>query len=160
MILWLSKPRVILGIPWLKKQNPRINWNCLSMTLPLSPCHHVPYHAHYLGLDVDHELSQLFSSLSPTKDDWSLCEYHLLAGGSKEQINKITILTQLAQANKPKEIPVPDFCTDFADVFFEKTCNILPPHWCFNHVIELKDSFVPKNSLQPLWTHCHVFWFL
>ena len=23
MILWLSKPRVILGMPWLKKWNPR-----------------------------------------------------------------------------------------------------------------------------------------
>ena len=27
MILRLSKPRVILGMPWLKKWNPRINWD-------------------------------------------------------------------------------------------------------------------------------------
>ena len=45
MILQLSKPRVILGMPWLKKWNPRIDWNHLSMTLPLSPCSHIPYHA-------------------------------------------------------------------------------------------------------------------
>ena len=103
MILRLSKPRVILGIPWLKKCNPKINWDCLSMTLPSSPQSHIPYHAHYLGLDADHELSQLFSSSSPAKDDWSLREYRLLAGGSVEQINKVTISTQLAQAEKPRK---------------------------------------------------------
>ena len=131
-------------MPWLKKWNPKIDWNCLSMTLLSSPLSHIPYHACYLGLDADHELSQLFSSLSPAEDDWSLCEYHLLAGGSEEQINKVTISTQLAQAEKPKEIPVPNFCTDFTDVFSEKTYNVLPPHRPFNHTIELKDSFVPK----------------
>ena len=128
MILRLSKLRVILGMPWLKKWNPKINWDHLSMTLPLSPHSHIPYHARYLSLNADHELSQLFSSSSPAEDDWSLHEYRLLAGGPKEQINKITISTQLAQAEKPKEIPVPSFCTDFTDVFSEKTYNILPPH--------------------------------
>ena len=151
MILQLSKPRVILGMPWLKKWNPRINWNCLSMTLPSSPCSHIPYHAQYLGLDAAHELSQLFSSSSPAEDDWSLCEYHLLAGGSEEQINKVTISMQLAQAEKPREIPVPHFCTHFSDVFLEKTYNVLPPHRPLNHTIELKDSFVPKIAkVYPL----------
>ena len=131
-------------MPWLKKWNLKINWNCLSMTLPSSPHSHIPYHARYLGLDANHELFQLLSSLSPAEDDWSLCEYHLLAGGSEEQINKITITTKLTQAEKPKEIPVPNFCTDFTDVFSEKTYNILPPHQSFNHTIELKASFVPK----------------
>ena len=128
MILRLSKPHVILGMPWLKKWNLKIDWSHLSMTLPPSPCHHIPYHAHYLGLDVDHELSQLFSLQSSAKDDWSLCEYHLQAGGSGEQTNRITISTQLTQADKPKEIPVSNFCTDFTDVFSEKMYNILPPH--------------------------------
>ena len=121
MILRLSKPRVILGMPWLKKCNPKINWNRLSMILPSSPRSHIPYHACYLGLNADHELFQLFSSLSPAEDDWSLCEYCLLAGGSEEWINRITISTQLAQAEKPKETPVPNFCTDFTNVFLEKT---------------------------------------
>ena len=105
MILQLSKPRVILGMPWLKKWNPRINWDRLSMTLPSSPCSHILYHACYLGLDADHELFQLFSSLSCAEDDWSLHEYCLQAGGSNEQINKVTISMQLAQAEKPREAP-------------------------------------------------------
>ena len=120
------------------------------MTLPSSSHHHIPYHAHYFGLNVDHELSQLSSSLSPAEDDWSLCEYHLLAGGSMEQINKITISTLLTQADKPKEIPIPNFCINFADIFSEKTYNILPPHWSFDHTIKLKDSFVLKIATVHL----------
>ena len=127
MVLQLSKPQVILGMPWLKKWNPKIDWNHLSMTLPSSPHHHIPYHACYLGLNADHELSQLFSLQPSAEDDWSFREYCLQARGSGEQINKITILTQLAQADKPKETPISDFCSDFTDVFSEKTYNILPP---------------------------------
>ena len=58
---------------------------------------------------------------------------------------------QLAQMEKPREIPVPNFCTDFTNVFSEKTYNLLPPHWPFDYAIELKDSFIPKISkVYPL----------
>ena len=121
------------------------------MTLPSSPRSHIPYHAQYLSLNADHELFQLFSSLSPAEDDWSLREYCLLAGGSDQQINKVTISTQLTQAEKPKEIPVPNFCADFSNVFSEKTYNVLSPHRPFDHTIELKDTFVPKIAkVYPL----------
>ena len=86
----------------------------------------------------------LATSSPPVKDDWSLHEYRLRTGGANEHINNITISTQLTQADKPKDIPVPNFCSSFADVFSEQTYDILPPHRPFNHTIELKDSFVPK----------------
>ena len=50
-----------------------------------------------------------------------------------------------------KDVPVPDFCSSFADVFSEQTYNTLPPHHPFDHTIELKDSFVPKIAkVYPL----------
>ena len=153
MILRLNTPRVILGIPWLKKWSPMIDWPRLSMTIPSLPHLPIPYHARYLGLDADHELSSLIETVSPpAEDDWSsLCEYRLWTGGANKYINKITILTQLAQADKPKDILVPDFCSSFADVFSEQTYDILPPHCPFDHTIELKDSFIPKiTKVYPL----------
>ena len=122
------------------------------MTIPLFPHPSIPYHTQYLGLDADHELSSLLATSSPpVKDDWSLCEYCLWTGGANEHINKITISTQLTQADKPKNIPVPDFCSSFANVFSEQTYDILPPHRSFDHTIELKDSFVPKIAkVYPL----------
>ena len=68
MLIKLSQPQVILGLPWLKKWNPKINWNRFSMTLPLSPHHHIPYHIWYLRLDAHHKLSQLFTLWSPAED--------------------------------------------------------------------------------------------
>ena len=122
------------------------------MTIPLFPNTSIPYHARYLGLDADHELSSLLAISSPSvKDDWSLCEYRLWTGGANEYINKVTLSTQLAQAIKPKDIPIPDFCSSFADVFSEQTYNTLPPHHPFDHTIKLKDSFVPKIAkVYPL----------
>ena len=122
------------------------------MTIPSFPDTSIPYHARYLGLDADHELSSLLAIRSPpVEDDWSLCEYCLQTGGTDEHINKITISTQLAQTDKPKAVPIPDFCSSFADVFSEQTYNILPPHRPFDHTIKLKDSFVPKIAkVYPL----------
>ena len=115
------------------------------MTIPSSPHPFIPYHARYLGLDADHELSSLLATSSPpVEDNWSLRGYCLRTGGANEHINKITISTQLAQADRPKDIPVPDFCSSFANVFSEQTYDILPPHHPFDHTIKLKDSFVPK----------------
>ena len=54
-------------------------------------------------------------------------------------------------AEKPKETPIPDFCADSANIFSEKTYNQLPPHQTFDHVIDLKDIFVPKIAkVYPL----------
>ena len=129
-----------------------IDWPHLSMTIPSLPHLPIPYHARYLGLDADHELSLLIAiASSPAEDDWSLREYCLRTGGANKQISKITISTQLAQAETPKDIPVPDFCSSFANVFSEQTYDILPPHCPFDHTIELKDSFIPKiTKVYPL----------
>ena len=129
-----------------------IDWPRLSMTIPLLPHLPIPYHARYLGLDADHEISSLLATgPPPAEDDWSLREYHLRTGGMNEHINKITISAQLAQADKPKDIPIPNFCSSFADIFSEQTYDILPPHRPFDHTIELKDSFVPKIAkVYPL----------
>ena len=54
-------------------------------------------------------------------------------------------------AEKSKEVPIPDFRTDFANVFSEKTYNQLPSHRTFDHAINLKDTFIPKIAkVYPL----------
>ena len=52
--------------------------------------------------------------------------------------------TSYRNMDRPKDIPVPEFCINFADVFSEKTYHVLPPHHSFDLTIELQDSFVPK----------------
>ena len=53
-----------------------------------------------------------------------LCEYP----PQGEDIAKITISMELAISEQPKNISIPTFCSDFANVFAESTHNPLPPH--------------------------------
>ena len=48
MIVRLGQPQVILGMPWLRKWNPKINWDWFSLTLPPTSWQDMLYHAWYL----------------------------------------------------------------------------------------------------------------
>ena len=67
-------------------------------------------------------------------------------------ISKVTFATTLAQNvkdNKPHTIP-PEY-RDFRDVFDKAQTNQLPPSRSYDHAIELKSDFVPKNcKVYPL----------
>ena len=67
-------------------------------------------------------------------------------------ISKVTFTTTLAQNvknNKPHIIP-PKY-RDFRDIFDKAQINQLPPSRSYDHTIELKSDFVPKNcKMYPL----------
>ena len=72
---------------------------------------------------------------------------------NREQINKTTISTQIAQASQSTDPVIPEWCKDFADIFSEKTHDQLPPHCPYDHTIKLRPDFTPKiakvYSLNP-----------
>ena len=88
MVLNLSRQQVILGMPWLCKWNPKIDWTANTISIPKSPLSpssdHMPqrYLLQWLGLDVDQKISNWLNK----RQAW-------LKG---EQINKTTISTQIA----------------------------------------------------------------
>ena len=136
MVLSLGRQQIILGMPWLRKWNPRINWTANMVSIPKSPPpplpDHIPqrYLLQWLGLDADQKIS-----------NWLNKQQAWLNG---EQIHKITISTQIAQTTGSIEPIIPNWCKDFADVFSEKTHDQLPPHRPYDHTIELRPGFVPK----------------
>jgi hypothetical protein len=65
MVLSLGRRQIILGMPWLRKWNPRIDWSTRTLSLPLIPkdySHpdHSPqrYLLHWLGLNADRKISK------------------------------------------------------------------------------------------------------
>ena len=130
MVIQLSCPQIILGMPWLQKWNPRINWrtftiNFCSKDLPIIP--------NSQGVER------------------TLCEHPPLNESRHEQVDKLTISIKITQTEKPKDTTIPEFYVDFADIFLEKTYEQLPPHCPFDHTIDLKDTFVPKIAkVYPL----------
>ena len=159
MVLNLGKPQLILGMPWLQKWNPEIDWVRRTIHLPepefsfpqddepLCEClpetneDHEPrdHLLQCLGLDADYEIEKFI---------WERQQW--LNG---ETIAKTTISTEIAQQEEPIEATIPVWCSDFEDVFLEKTHETLPPHRHYDHVINLKPDFVPKiakiYSLNP-----------
>ena len=159
MVLNLGKPQLILGMPWLQKWNPEIDWARKTIYLPESEppfpqdaeplCECLPelrenlepqdHLLQCLGLDIDHEIENLIWE----RQQWL----------NEELIAKTTISTEIAQQEKPVEATIPTWCSDFEDVVSEKTHETLPPHRSYDHVINLKPNFVPKitkiYSLNP-----------
>lgn len=109
MVLNLGKSQLILGMPWLQRWNPEINWVCQTIYLPepksLLPQDDVPLHEclpevmenpnlqdhllQCLGLDADHEIENLIQE----RQQWL----------NRETIAKTTISTKIAQQEKPVE---------------------------------------------------------
>jgi hypothetical protein len=114
MAIALGKPQIILGMPWLRKWNPQIDWTTHTLKLQ----------------DPSDEVDASLREYLPWKKD--------------ESISKITISTRLAQKTVPTEQPIPDWCKDFADVFSERLHSKLPPHRPYDHAINLKPTFIPK----------------
>ena len=62
MVLSLGWQQVILGMPWLHKWNPRIDWLSNTISIPRSPASPPPdyipqrYLLHWLGLDADQKI--------------------------------------------------------------------------------------------------------
>ena len=123
MVIQLSCPQIILGMPWLQKWNPRINWRMFT----------IDFHSKDLPIIPDSQGVER-----------TLCEFPLLNESRHEQVDKLTISTKIAQMEKPKDTTISEFCMDFADIFSEKTYEQIPPHCPFDHTIDLKDMFVPK----------------
>ena len=143
MVLSLGRRQIILGMPWLKKWNPAIDWKKNTIMLPENPLAtettSVPqqYLVQWLGIDANTKINKRLRKCKLWKEN--------------ESINKITISTQIAQQSMPLEIPMPDWCTDFSDMFSEQTHAKLPPHCHYDHTINLQPTFTPHiTKIYPL----------
>ena len=68
-----------------------------------------------------------------------------------ESITKITISTQIFQQDVPPETPIPNWCSDFSNVFSEQTHAKLPPHCHYDYTIDLQPTFTPCiTKIYPL----------
>ena len=116
-------------MPWLKKWNPTIDWQRNTVALPELPLTTettlLPqqYLVQWLGVDADTKINKRLRKHELWKEN--------------ESINKITISTQITQQSAPSETPIPDWCSDFSDVFSEQIHAKLPPHHHYDHTIDL-----------------------
>jgi len=133
----------ILGLSWLHKANPSIDWAAGMVALPDSKPKQPSESAEtmqYLKRYNEQDNNQIITLL------W---EEQYNPAGYAEYVRWTTISTTLAAEKEKEPIVLPPEFSDFANVF-KKPKVPLPPHRPFDHTIELDDSFVPhqvKNYL-------------
>ena len=161
---------IILGLPWLKKINPRIDWVTETVTIPrksdqteaLNYKTGITQRTTYTKPTYHEMLPYEYERETPEYPDETFIkmirgEGNLVPKFRKKgkeftpSIQKTTIATELAKSTTQTETILPERYKEFASVFSEEEAHQFPPSRACDHEINLDDSFVPKvGKVFPL----------
>ena len=140
---------IILGYPWLTKNNLQIDWTTGEvhmMGTPI-PCHDKPriieqwYLLQYLGA-VERDESKYTAWIYTQQRNAATLQRVL--GEDHPHIQKLTLSTALAQAVEKVEQKLPPQYAQYSKVFNEPTDGKLPLWQPFDYAIDLRETFVLK----------------
>ena len=138
----LGSDRVLLGFPWLKEWNPKINW-------PLKKLEGGPVWAKTMQLPEWAKIGLLSCQAQRV-----VCHYQLQEGDTVYiQVNKVNMAQEWAiAAVKGKEkVVIPEEYKEYQDVFSEESAKQLPPsRGEFDHRIQFKEG-------APATIRCKVY---
>ena len=144
-----KRNNIILGYPWLTKNNPHINWTTGEVHLIGTP---VPQ---YDGPEIIEQWYLLWCLGTVEWDEleyatWIYAQQRNVAtlwrvlGEDHPHIWKLTLSMALAQAAEKVEQKHPLQYAKYAKVFDEPEDGELPPWQPFDHGIDLKETFILK----------------
>ena len=174
-----GKDNIILGLPWLNRVNPTINWinkhvnihkatdqtkeyNLATSSKPFTirkAAQEQPTHPELLPWEHKKEepiyLDENFVNYVRG------AQYVYTKGTNRFQmikgelrpltIAKTSIASKLAQKVKETQVPLPEEYAKFAEVFSEEASQKMPPSRPHDHPILLDETFVPKiGKIYPL----------
>jgi hypothetical protein len=138
---------VILGLPWLKRLNPNVNWKEGMMELLQdTTLSQVTADAEPLPPDVLSEdpLKELIASIGLHSIPKA---FDFFRSPISQQINSVSQdHSRSTTVEEDMQSFIPQKYWEFSDVLLKTNFDSLPPHSEFNHGIELKDSFKPQWS--------------
>jgi hypothetical protein len=143
---------VILGLPWLQRHNPKVDWKegtmellrdtTLSMhTTDAEPksLDEIPSPDSYPFEESIGLIPKAFDFLRDPTPPW-----HWINSSSKDYARSTTV-------EEDMKTFVPEKYWEYSDVFLKPGFDTLPPHSEFDHAINLKDTFKPQRSkIYPL----------
>jgi len=127
MIADLGRPRIILGIPWLKKHNPIIDWKKGMMK--------------WRNAELTKNFSELLDSQG--EDPW-LMNHEIYELNTKISASQILVQKGKQKDNHTTEQMVPEEYHEYLSLFDEKKSERFPPARTWDHKIEMKPTFEPK----------------
>ena len=172
LVTGLGKQKIILGFPWLREQNPMINWKTgkiewekrkpnmkkiieltrkryglLKSTTP------IPSIQKAFIEEIPDEEEERNRTRTPIEETEDAILIELLDAERIEEtwIRRTNVATQLAteenkkKQDKPIKELVPEEFHEYLDVFDEEKANRFPMERPWDHKIEMKEGFEPKS---------------
>jgi hypothetical protein len=137
LITRLGNQKIILGLPWLRKHNPEINWKEGTLLWRTTAMEEVSDEEEHLNQPINTSDKVLLEYLGMENKLWI---------NSKE--NLATKLASEVNQKKPDLTPeqlVPREYHDYLDIFDEDKANQFPDTRPWDHKIEMKSGFEPKS---------------
>ena len=130
----LGPEDVVLGLPWLKRVNPTIDWEKGEMDIPGSPDNESSSPVHKIQANREERRQWLRAGiLEDTTDElWCYAGYTLST--------KLAAEKNLAKDKQTFEQMVPPQYRQYKKVFSEEESHRLPQHQPWDHTIDLKSD--------------------
>ena len=155
----IGKNNLILGLPWLKKNNPQIDWKTGQMEL--TKLTHEEQIAAAMRRDRERWAKKMLKKEPPLKKRDEETPIAIVAT-MEQMINKeelwINVKTGVAQELAQKEAEkqktktlkemIPSELMNYCDVFDKKKAEWFPEPRAWNHTINLKPDFVPNYNIK------------
>uniref|UniRef100_A0A0W0F729 Pro-pol protein n=1 Tax=Moniliophthora roreri TaxID=221103 RepID=A0A0W0F729_MONRR len=122
----LGKEDIILGLPWLQKYNPDVNWKSGEVLFRPKQYIKIPH------------TENIFDNESPEE---IIQRVNIRAKMSVSQ----TMAHQVEQKEQTFETLVPEYLHEFKAQFEDKEAERFPISQHYDHAIELKPDFVAKD---------------
>ena len=173
------RDNLILGLPWLNKINPTINWETKHISIndktdqteaynraryanqpAVQTLEEEPTHPKLLPTDFEKE-----PPFYPNENFHNYVrgvENMYMKGSNRyfkrngklvpiAMVAKTSILGKLVQNAKTIEVTLPKEYLDYAKVFSEEAFQKMPPRRAYDHLIELDETFKPRvGKVYPL----------
>jgi hypothetical protein len=136
----LGKQKFILGLPWLQRSNPKIDWKTGILSWPTNETDNSTTDTSSQerkddNLEID--LDSIVTELENENDIWINAKTNLAMDMAIEENTK--------KADLSAEEIVPPAYHKFLDVFDKQKANRFPESTSWDHKIEMKEGFEPKS---------------
>ena len=171
-IMGCGNENIILGLPWLKKINPRIDWVTETVVIPrktdqtkalnyktgitqrtnyTKPTYHEFLPNEYEREKLEYPDETFIRMIWEEQDFPTPNKFRKRGKEFIPDIRKTTVATELAKASTQTETTLPERYKEYASVFSEEETHQFPPSRTCDHEINLDDSFIPKvGKVFPL----------
>ena len=135
-VISLGRPRIIIGLPWLKQHNPNINWKESTLT--------------WRNEKTQKKLQQLIQTISTNDIQINRIAQDLEDIEINVKTSSSHIIAQThgtKQEDDPRKV-VPKEFHQFLKIFDKKASECFPSSRPWDHKIDLKNTFKPV-SMKP-----------